>query len=160
MKAPKPLLEETRVVNLLNQDLIEQVKELFTAQLVKPVTLLYFYSKVTCDTCDDALQLLEEIASLSDKLHLITYELENNQAIAQKYRIDLTPSLVLAEGEAENLVDRGIHFSGMPSGYEFGSLIQAIIIVSMGDSGLKPSARNLVKELRKPVHLQVFVTPT
>ncbi len=148
------------MIKLLNLDLTDQVREIFKNQLVKPVTIIYFYSKVTCETCDETGQLLEEITDLSEKLHLISYEIENDQAQTQKYGIDLAPSLVVAEGEADKLVDHGIHFSGMPSGYEFGSLIQAIILVSTGDSGLSPSARKLVKELHKPIHLQVFVTPT
>ncbi len=147
-------------VKLLNLDLTEQVKELFETQLIHPVTLLYFYSSEICDSCDETGHLLEEITSLSDKLHLVSHDIKTDLAQAQRYKVDLTPGLVVAAGEDDDLVDYGIRFAGMPSGYEFGSLIQAIILVSRGESGLKPSVRSQLKELNKPVHLQVFVTPT
>lgn len=148
------------LVKLLNLDLTEQVRGLFEAQLIHPVTLLYFYSKETCDTCGETGQLLEELASLSDKITLASFDLQTDHSQAQKYHVNLTPSLVVAAGEATTLVDYGIRFAGMPSGYEFGSLIQTIILVSRNDSGLNPDIRDKLIDLKKPVHLQVFVTPT
>ena len=56
--------------------------------------------------------------------------------------------------------DSGIRFYGIPSGYEFTSLLEDIIDVSKGDSGLSEASKALVKEIKQPVHLQVFVTPT
>ena len=40
------------------------------------------------------------------------------------------------------------------------SLLEAIEIVSKGESGLSASGKERLKGLNKPVHLQVFVTPT
>jgi alkyl hydroperoxide reductase subunit AhpF len=51
-------------------------------------------------------------------------------------------------------------YSGIPAGHEFGSLIHDLVLVSGRDSGLSQKARNFLAGLRKPVHLQVFVTPT
>ena len=56
--------------------------------------------------------------------------------------------------------DHGIRFFGIPSGYEFMSLLDAIVLVSGGDSGLAPASRTMLAELRSPLNLQVFVTPT
>ena len=56
--------------------------------------------------------------------------------------------------------DTGIRFYGIPSGYEFVSLMEAIKMSSTGDSGLSPAARDYLKSLDKDVHIQVFVTPT
>jgi alkyl hydroperoxide reductase subunit AhpF len=49
---------------------------------------------------------------------------------------------------------------GVPSGHEFSTLIQDLILVASRDSGLSPQVRNYIKGLSKPLHLQVFVTPT
>ena len=49
---------------------------------------------------------------------------------------------------------------GLPSGYEFGSLIDAILDVSSGDSGLSAPTREALAALERPVHVQVFSTPT
>lgn len=148
------------LVKLLNLDLTEQVKGLFETQLINPVTVLYFYNNETCDNCSETGQLVEEITSLSDKLTLVSYDQQSDLSQAQKYHVKHTPTLVVAAGNADSLVDHGIRFAGMPSGYEFGSLIQAIILVSRRDSGLKSDVRGQLIELKKPVHLQVFVTPT
>jgi len=43
---------------------------------------------------------------------------------------------------------------------EFGSLIDAILDVSSGDSGLGDEVRQSLGTLERPVHIQVFSTPT
>jgi alkyl hydroperoxide reductase subunit AhpF len=53
-----------------------------------------------------------------------------------------------------------MRFFGAPSGYEFMSLIEAIIIAGGDDSGLKPESKELIAGVTKPIDLQVFVTPT
>ncbi|MBP1700991.1 MAG: glutaredoxin-like protein, partial [Chloroflexi bacterium] len=47
-----------------------------------------------------------------------------------------------------------------PSGHEFSSLINTLVVVSNRDSGLDQQTRDFLSKLDKPVHLQVFVTPT
>ncbi len=147
-------------VKLLNLDLTNQITGIFETQLLNPVTLLYFYSNETCDTCGETRQLVEEITSLSNKLHIKIIDVDADPATTHKYNVELTPTLVVAAGEGNELIDHGIHFAGIPAGYEFGSLIQAILLVSGRDSGLKPEVRNQLRSITKPVHLQVFVTPT
>ena len=57
------------------------------------------------------------------------------------------PGLVILGHEAGDLMDYGIQFSGIPSGYEFSSLIHTIILVSRRDSGLRPEVREDLKRL-------------
>jgi alkyl hydroperoxide reductase subunit AhpF len=103
---------------------------------------------------------LEEISSLSDKLHLNAYNLDENSQLAQQYDVDLVPGLAIIGHQEDELVDYGIRFTGIPSGYEFSSLIQAVLLVSKRDSGLKSEIRKELKALTSPVNLKVFVTPT
>jgi hypothetical protein len=49
---------------------------------------------------------------------------------------------------------------GLPSGYEFGTLVDAILDVSRGESGLSAETRQALAALARPVHIQVFSTPT
>ena len=56
--------------------------------------------------------------------------------------------------------DYGIRLYGIPSGYEFGTLIEDIRMVSSGESGLAPATRETVAKVQDPVHIQVFSTPT
>ena len=61
---------------------------------------------------------------------------------------------------SRNCQQHGIRLYGLPTGYEFGSLIDAIMDVSKGDSGLSPATRTALASLERDVHLQVFSTPT
>jgi len=56
--------------------------------------------------------------------------------------------------------DHRIRFFGIPAGYEFASLLEAIEMMSKGDSGLSTITREKLKALSAPLDLQVFVTPT
>jgi glutaredoxin-like protein len=71
--------------------------------------------------------------------------------------IDKIPALAVLGGSGK---DYGIRFFGIPAGYEFASLLEALEMVAKGDSELAPATREKLKELRAPVNLQVFVTPT
>jgi len=68
--------------------------------------------------------------------------------------------LVIAAKEGDQITDFGVRMAGIPSGHEFTSLIQDIVLVSNRDSGLNPQTREFLKELDKPILLQVYVTPT
>jgi alkyl hydroperoxide reductase subunit AhpF len=148
-------------IRLLNDELTGQIRQLFEAQLQQPVELLFFTSESGREACEEIKQLLEEITALSQKIHLQYFDIVKQDIIAKKYNVHYAPALVAA-GRAEDntIVDFGIRLIGTPSGYEFSSLIQAIILVSKRDSGLKAEMRDKIKELKDRVHLQVFVTPT
>ena len=147
-------------VKILNIELTDQIKELFETQLSHPVNVIYFFNYNTCDTCDETSQLLDEIAALSGKISIRKYNLDADTDVARKFNVSLAPSLVIAGVRHGEPIDYGIRFSGIPSGYEFGSLIQAILLVSGGDSGLQPTTRSQLKELNNPVYIRIFVTPT
>jgi alkyl hydroperoxide reductase subunit AhpF len=145
---------------LLNDEIYNQLQEMFENQLIYPVEIIYFSKHDPCETCEDTYQLLDEITSISEKLHFTTYHRDENPQLADVYKVSLTPGLVILGREAEDLLDYGIRFSGIPSGYEFSSLIHTIILVSRRDSGLKPEIRENLRRLTNPVNLKVFVTPT
>lgn len=148
------------MAQLLNDDITHQVKDLFDKDLNQPVEIIFFGREENCDYCDDTLQLVEEVTDISDKIFLSQYDLEKDSEVAQKYNVKLTPSLVITAREGEALQDYGVRYAGIPSGHEFSSLIHDLILVSGRDSGLSESTRKSIKEIKKPIHLQVFVTPT
>jgi len=128
--------------------------------LKHPVHLMFFGSKANCDYCDDTRQLVEEVAAISDLLSIEIYDMDADSDLAARYNVDKTPGLVIAAKEGEQITDFGVRLAGIPSGHEFTSLIQDIMLVSNRDSGLNPQTREFLKNLDKPVILQVFVTPT
>jgi alkyl hydroperoxide reductase subunit AhpF len=154
-------MRRTVQTRLLNDELISQIRQLFEAQFQYPVELLFFTSESSCDACEEIKQLLEEITDLSQKIHLQNYDIDKQDSIAKKYNVKVAPALVVAgRAEDDTILDFGIRLVGAPSGYEFSSLVQAIILVSKRDSGLKAETRAKLNQLIDRVYLQVFVTST
>lgn len=145
---------------LLNENITNQVKELFNKELNQHVEIIFFGREENCEYCDDTLQLVKEVTALSDKLSHTRYDLDNDPEVARKFNVKLAPGLVIAARDKETLKDYGVRYAGIPSGHEFSSLIHDLILVSGRDSGLSEDTRQRIKDLKKPVHLQVFVTPT
>lgn len=144
---------------LLNHEIENQLKEIFS-DLQNPVSILLFTSEDECDYCEQTRQLVEEVTALNEKMDLQILDTAENKDLARLYGIDKTPALALLARDGDNRIDYGIRFFGIPSGHEFTSLINDLLLVAKRDSGLNPKTRNFLAGLDKPVHLQVFVTPT
>ncbi|MEA3440825.1 MAG: glutaredoxin, partial [Chloroflexota bacterium] len=146
-------------IKLLNNEVIEQVQEVFDG-LSEPVQVLFFGKGFDCDYCEDTLQLVREVVDISDKLELTEYDIDEDAAIAGQYNIDKAPGLVIAGLDGEQILDYGIRFAGIPSGHEFSSLINTMLLVSARDSGLNQETREFLQKLNQPVQMLVFVTPS
>ena len=147
------------MAKLLNESVTGQVKKMFDDGLKQPVEVLYWGSE-DCEYCEDTQQLLDEVTAISEKLSLNVYDLTQDQALAKQYRIDKAPGFTVLGRDGDQLTDYGVRFFGITSGHEFSTLIHTLIMVSGRDSGLDADTRQALKELKQPVHLQVFVTPT
>jgi len=131
-----------------------RVREML-ASLPNPVRLVFFTQTLNCDTCEPTKQILGELAGLSGQITVEEHNFLLEAEAAAAYGIDRVPAVAVVGAE-----DYGIRFLGIPSGHEFMSLLDAIQIVSSGDSGLQPVSRELLAGLAAPLALQVFVTPT
>jgi len=120
-----------------------------------PVALVHFTQELECQFCRETRALMEELVRLSGKLTLETYNFLLDKEQVSQYKVDKIPAIAVAGDR-----DYGIRYYGIPSGYEFASLLDIILYVSRGDSGLKPGALERLRDLDHPIHLQVFVTPT
>jgi alkyl hydroperoxide reductase subunit F len=125
------------------------------ATLVNPVKIVFFTQKTGCPGCAAQEELLRDLSALSDKMKLEVYDFVLNGDQAMNYKIDKTPATAII-GER----DHNIRFYGLTAGYEFASLLEAIIMVSSGHSDLDPQLEELVRGITKPVHMQVMVTLT
>ena len=127
------------------------------SKLTGSVKLVMFTQEMECQFCKETRELAEEVAALSDKISVEVKDFLKEETEAKKLGIDKIPAIaVYGEGGK----DYGIRFYGIPAGYEFMSFLESIEIVSKGDSGLSAAGKERLKGLAKPVHLQVFVTPT
>lgn len=149
------------MTQIMSESIRAQVQELF-AGLVHPLVILYFgsTSEERCEYCAQTLQMLEEIGGLSDLITLRAYDIDADAALAKQYNVTDAPGIVLAALDGEKITDYGIRYKGVPAGHEFASLVNDLVLVSRRASSLSPQTLAFLKELKQPVHLQVFVTPT
>ena len=110
-----------------------------------------------CLFCKETRQLLKEVSSLSLKLKLEVHDFKTDTVKVKEFGVDKIPALALIPDSGQ---DNGIRFFGVPSGYEYTSLIEAIVDVSRGRSGLSDKSREKLRALDRDIHIQVFVTPT
>ena len=144
---------------VLDPQVTKQIQQAFDG-IQEPVQVLLFTSQAHCELCSETRQLLEEVTALHDKLALSVYDMDEHQDLAGKFNVTNAPGIVIAAKDDQEVKNLGIQFSGIPSGHEFGTLINDILMVSRRDSGLDAKTREYLKKLDKPLHLQVFVTPT
>lgn len=139
---------------LLNAEIRKDVKAEL-ADLQTPVTFKVFTQAFECQYCKETRELVQEVAELSDKVSVEVYDFVEDKALADSLGIDKVPGMAVIGAK-----DYGIRMFGIPSGYEFGGLIESIKLVAEGDSGLAPNTRKQIAQLKTPVTMQVFITPT
>jgi glutaredoxin-like protein len=128
--------------------------------MAEPVKLVMFTQEHECQYCAETRQITEEIAALSDKIEVEVFDFVGDKTTAELYNVDKIPAIAIVRNVDGQEQDYGIRFYGIPSGYEFTSVIEDIIDVSQGESGLQANTKEVIADLSEPVHLQVFVTPT
>ena len=138
----------------------ERLRETFD-EMRRPVRLLFFTQTLGCETCLQAKQILDELPLLSGKIAIeeVNFVLEPEKAA--QYEIDRVPAVaVVGQDDAGDERDSKIRFLGTPSGYEFMSLIQAVLLVGGRPSVLSEESLKLVMAVTAPTTVHVFTTPT
>jgi alkyl hydroperoxide reductase subunit AhpF len=120
-----------------------------------PVKLIVFASELGPESNGQTVALVREVAALSDKLSVSVLNPFIDREQAQAYDVEVSPVVVVEGAE-----DYGIRFLGMPAGYEFSNLLDAIVAVSTGDAGLSAETKSALETLTEDVRIKVFATPT
>ncbi len=140
---------------LLKDEDRKKLADDFAQKLTGPVKLEFFTQNRDCMYCAPTEMILKEVAGLSDRISLGTWNFVNDKDQAVQYGVDKIPAVAVV-GQR----DYGVRFFGIPAGYEFASLVASVIDVSRGETGLSQESKDILKALSKPVNIQVFVTPT
>jgi len=127
----------------------------FSEKLVNDVRLVVFSQEVPCLFCKETELVANELAEVSPKIKVERYDFVKDMMKAKEFRIDKIPAIAVIGKK-----DYGVRFYGIPSGYEFNSLVGAILDVSRAESGLSQKTKDVLKLIDNSVHIQVFVTPT
>ncbi len=89
--------------------------------------------------------ILNELSELSAKLTLEVIESKKESALLPSMSIGNTGRLI---------------FRGIPSGYEFSSLLTGIIDSGRTEETLSQETKTFLDNLQEDLHIRVFVTPT
>ena len=127
-------------------------------EITHRVTLLLFTQTIGApEGALAARKILDEVVDLNDHIAFeeVNFVLDKDRA-AQYGIIDIPAIAVLRDG-----ADTRMRFLGAPAGYEFMSLVEAVMLAGSSDSGLSDESRKLIAEhVSAPLDIQVFVTPT
>src|SRR5215207_7558246 len=102
--------------------------------MTRPVRLVFFTQTLDCDTCLQTRQILDELPVLSDQITIdeVNLILESDKAAA--FGVDRAPAIAITYRESppgssdQSWKDSRIRFLGTPGGYEFVSLVQAVLL--------------------------------
>lgn len=131
------------------------LKKKFAALLVNDVELVVFTQERECQFCKETRELVEGFAELSPKIKVKVYDFVKNGDEDIKYNIKKIPAIAIIGSR-----DYGVRYYGVPAGYEFAAFVDDIIDVSRGTTSFSETLKKKISEIKKPVHLQVFVSPT
>ena len=138
----------------------ERLREAFR-EMTRSVRLLFFTQTLGCETCLQTRQILDELPQLSDKISIeeVNFILEPDKA--KQYGIDRVPAVaIVGQNESGEERDSKIRFLGTPAGYEFMSLIQAVLLVGGRPSTLSEDSLKRIAAVTTPTTMHVFTTPT
>ncbi len=131
------------------------------AEMTSPVRLMFFTQALGCETCLQTRQILDELPPLSDKITIEEVNFVLEKETAAQYGIDRVPGVAIVGQDGSGAErDSRIRFLGAPAGYEFISLVQAVLLVGGRPSNLTAENRHSLDAVTTPVTMQVFTTPT
>ncbi len=149
-------IDEMFKVSISKEDLEEL--EATLKDMKEPVEV-YTFVESACRYCTNTVRLIETLSSVSPKVggsSLIRHKIVKREADAEgffkKYNVSRVPTVLMIEGH--------IKYTGMPAGEEIRGLIETLIRLSAGDSGLNEHAVRELANLKAPVKIDVIVTPT
>jgi glutaredoxin-like protein len=143
----------------------DQLRQAFV-DMTRPVRLVFFTQTLGCDTCQQTRQILDELPLLSDQITIdeVNLILEGDKAAA--FGVDRVPAVAItyressSESSDEAWKDSRIRFLGTPGGYEFVSLVQAVLLAGGRVPQLSEASLQRLAAVDRPVTMHVFTTPT
>lgn len=148
----------------------QKLQEAF-AEMTRSVRLLFFTQTIGCETCLPARQILDELPPLSDRISIEEVNLILDADTARAYGVDRAPAIAVTYQDASPTTadstgapvewkDSRIRFLGAPAGYEFISLVKAVLLAGGRPSALTEESRQRIALVDRAVAVQVFTTPT
>jgi glutaredoxin-like protein len=109
------------------------------------------------DASAEVVQIVDEVAAAgAPKVKVERVDVATEAARAEALGVVRTPALLFAAPSAKGR----LRYYGLPAGYEMSTLIAALLDLGSGEPMVPPEIAELLGEMKTPVHIQVFVTPS
>jgi alkyl hydroperoxide reductase subunit AhpF len=131
------------------------------AEMTRNVRLLFVTQTLGCETCLQARQILDELPDLSERVSIEEVNLILEADRARQYGIERAPGVALLYADdTGGFQDSRMRFLGAPAGYEFISLVQAVLLAGGRPAAISSATRERLAAVDTPTVMQVFTTPT
>lgn len=138
-------------------ELERRVLEWTKFQLTKigsPVKMRVFAVPDHCVFCNTVEELVGKLSEMSDKVRVVRSGFDPDEPAARDYGIERHPALII-DGKR----DFGMMFSGIPMGFQFGVLVEDLVMASIGVTDLSEETKIKLRDVKSPVDIQVFTLP-
>ncbi len=141
---------------LISDEYKTKLTDEFNQILKDDVTIMIFRdTDKECAYCNDTVKLISELNEIDERIKPEIHTTE--EEMAKNFGIKKGPVLILKSKHFDN---GNIRYYGIPSGYEFKSIVDDIKALSTGKIELRESTIEKLKAVDKPVNIRVFITPT
>ncbi|HEY3373677.1 MAG TPA: thioredoxin family protein [Candidatus Aquicultor sp.] len=147
--------QRREITELLSENLEQDVRFVYFTQDQPSIELPVQVEVTPCEYCEETEEMLRELTALSDRLSLEVFDFIKDKDKADQYGIIEVPGIAIIGDR-----DYGIRYYGIPSGYEFSALLDAVMHVSKRHTNLADDTKQALQNLDEPVNMKVFVTPT
>jgi len=138
---------------MLSDSDAKEVTRIFGA-LERDVHVRVYTQRLQCPTCQDTETILRELDALSERLKVRFLNPQTDREEAERDGVEMAPAILVSDGTHSR-----VRFYGTPSGYEFSSLLTAIVDSGGGEEPLTPESTGFLDGLEEDLLIQVFVTP-
>jgi alkyl hydroperoxide reductase subunit AhpF len=138
---------------VLSREAKKDVEERLSG-LKRPVSLAVFTQDVECFACKETRSIAEGLAEMSAKVMVECADFRANGSIVRKFAAERIPAVVVGSKEGTMA-----HFYGVPSGYVFASLVEAIRDAANGPA-LSDESKAWIDSLESGLRLEAFVSPS
>ena len=135
-------------------DDVKKIRERFDRTLKDPVTINIFLDSEQCNTCSDALALMEELTSMDNRMKINIFHTDDSEA--KKYSITKGPVIILF---SEHFKEGNVRYYGIPSGHEFLVLMDDLEAFSTGKVNLSQTVIDKIQSIKTPAEIRVYTTP-
>jgi glutaredoxin-like protein len=129
------------------------------ATMVKPVEVYVFIGSM-CETCGDTVAFMKFFRDASPvkgghrmlELKILDYDVREHRDVFRKQGVSRVPTVSFLDGL--------VRWTGIPAGEEVRALVETIMRISEGESGLEEETKRALATLKGRVHIETIVTPS